>query len=79
MRDCEAETLPFCRELGIGYVNYAPVSRGFLTGTIASVDALIESNSRRNHPRFSTENMAQNKALLALIQAVASAHDCTMA
>ena len=79
MRDCEAETLPFCRELGIGYVNYAPVSRGFLTGTIASADALIESDSRRNHPSFSMENMAQNEALLAPIQAVASAHDCTVA
>ena len=78
-RDCEAETLPFCRELGIGYVNYAPVSRGFLTGTIASADALIKSDSRRNHPRLSTENMAQNEALLAPIQAVASAHDCTVA
>ena len=78
-RDCEAEILPLCRKLGIGYVNYAPVGRGFLTGTIASADALIESDGRRNHPRFSAENMAQNKALLAPIQAVASAHDCTMA
>ncbi len=77
-RDCEAETLPFCRELGIGYVNYAPVSRGFLTGIITSVVALIESDSRRNHPRFSTENMAQNKAPLALLQAVASTYDSTM-
>ena len=71
--------MPFCRELGIGYVNYAPVSRGFLTGTIASADALIESDSRRNHPRLSAENMAQNKALMALIQAVAFAHDYTVA
>ena len=78
-RDCEAETLPFCRELGIGYLNYAPVSRGFLNGTIASADALIESDSWRNHPRLSKENLAQNEALLALIQAVASAHDCTVA
>ena len=70
---------PFCRELGIGYVNYAPVSRGFLTGTIASADALIESDSQRDHPRLSMENMAQNEALLAPIQAVASAHDCTVA
>ena len=54
------------------------MSRGFLTGTIASADALIESDSRRNHPRLSTENMAQNEALLALIQALASAHDCTV-
>ena len=78
-RDCKAETLPFCCELGIGYVNYAPVSRSFLTGTIASADALIESDSRRNHPRLSAENMAQNEALLALIQALTIAHDYTEA
>ena len=78
-RDCEGETLPFCRELGIGYVNYSPVGGGFLTGTIASADALIESDGRRNYSRFFAEIMAQNKALLAPIQAVASAHDCTMA
>jgi len=78
-RDCEAEILPLCRELGIGYVNYAPVGRGFLTGTIGSADELVESDGRRNHPRFAPENMARNKPLLAPIEAVASAHDCTMA
>ena len=75
----ETEILPLCRELGISYVNYAPVVRGFLTGTIPSQDALVDGDGRRNHPRFAPENFAQNKALLVPLQAVAAAHGCTMA
>ena len=68
-----------CRELGISYFNYAPVGRGFLTGTIPSQDALVGGDGRRNHPRFAPEIIAQNKALLVPLQAVAAAHGCTMA
>ena len=68
-----------CRELGISYVNYAPVGRRFLTGTIPSQDALVDGDGRRNHPRFAPENIEQNKALLVQLQAVAAAHGCTMA
>ena len=68
-----------CRELGISYVNYAPVGRGFLTGTIPSQDALVGGDGRRNHPRFAPEIIAQKKALLVPLQAVAAAHGCTMA
>ncbi len=78
-RECEAEILPLCRELGISYVNYAPVGRGFLTGTIPSPEVLIEGDGRRGHPRFAAENIEKNKALLEPIQAVASAHGCTLA
>lgn len=78
-RECETEILPLCRELGISYVNYAPVGRGFLTGTIRSPDVLIEGDGRHGHPRFAAENIEQNKALLEPIQAVASAHGCTLA
>ena len=78
-RECETQILPLCRELGISYVNYAPVGRRFLTGTIPSQDALVGGDGRRNHPRFAPEIIPQNKALLVPLQAVAAAHGCTMA
>ena len=78
-RECEAEILPLCRELGISYVNYAPVGRGFLTGTIPSQDVLVEGDGRRGHPRFAPENIETNKPLLAPIKAAAEARGCTMA
>ena len=52
---------------------------GFLTGTIPSQDALVDGDGRRNHPRFGPENIAQIKALLVPLQAVATAHGCTVA
>src|SRR5882724_7340689 len=51
-RDVEAEILPTCRELGIGFVPYSPLGRGFLTGKIQKVDDLAENDWRRNGPRF---------------------------
>lgn len=73
-RDVEAEILPACRELGIGYMAYAPLGRGFLTATIKSVDALIDKDRRREHPRFLPENINKNNGLLKCIEAIASAH-----
>ncbi len=76
-RDVEADILPACRELGIGYMAYAPLGRGFLTATIKSVDALIAKDRRREHPRFLPENINKNNELLKTLEAVASAHQAT--
>lgn len=78
-RDIEEEILPTCRELGIGFVGYAPVGRGFLTGTISSRDNFIESDGRLTHPRFSDENLQKNKLLLGVLRDIAAAHGATMA
>ena len=78
-RDSEKEILPACRELGIGYIAYSPLGRGFLTGTIKSLDALLPKDRRREHPRFHEENLKRNVALLQLIESIAAAHRCTPA
>jgi aryl-alcohol dehydrogenase-like predicted oxidoreductase len=70
-RDVEAEILPTCRRLGIGFVAYSPLGRGFLTGTIGGPGDLIEKDRRRDHPRFSAENMAANAPLVAKLSAIA--------
>ncbi len=63
-RDPEPEILPTCRELGISFVAYSPLGRGFLTGKIKRLDDLAESDFRRhNHPRFAGENLARNLTL----------------
>jgi aryl-alcohol dehydrogenase-like predicted oxidoreductase len=73
-RDVEAEVLPACRELGIGFTPYSPLGRGFLTGTIQTLDALIPKDRRREHPRFDPGNLAQNVKLLAPLEQIAAAH-----
>lgn len=78
-RDVETGILPACRELGIGFMAYAPLGRGFLTATIKSVDALIAKDRRREHPRFLPENINKNNELLKSIEAIASAHKATPA
>lgn len=78
-RDVEDRILPTCRELGIGYMAYAPLGRGFLTATIKSVDALIAKDRRREHPRFLPENINKNKELLKSLESIASAHKATAA
>ncbi len=76
-RDIEAEILPTCRELGIGLVPYSPLGRGFLTGTIASVDDLSERDYRRNQPRFADGALADGHAAVDVIRGIAEAHDAT--
>jgi aryl-alcohol dehydrogenase-like predicted oxidoreductase len=78
-RDVEREILPACRELGIAFMPYAPLGRGFLTATMKTLDALLPSDRRRDHPRFSVENINKNKDLLKPIEEVAAAHHCTPA
>jgi aryl-alcohol dehydrogenase-like predicted oxidoreductase len=71
-RDPEAEALPTVRELGIGFVAYSPIGRGFLSGRIKSVDDLEETDFRRHGPRFQDENLRQNLALVAEVEALAA-------
>jgi aryl-alcohol dehydrogenase-like predicted oxidoreductase len=71
-RDPEDEILPTCRELGIGFVAYAPLGRGFLTGAIKSVDDLAEDDYRRYAPRFVGENFQRNLALVTKIEELAA-------
>lgn len=78
-RDVEAGILPACRALGVGFVAYAPLGRGFLTGAIPDLDALIADDRRRDHPRFSAENIERNAPLVEAIRGVAAAHGATPA
>jgi aryl-alcohol dehydrogenase-like predicted oxidoreductase len=78
-RDVEQEILPACRELGIGFMAYAPLGRGFLTGTIKSLDALIPKDRRRDHPRFHAENLKGNVELLTPLETIAASKKSTPA
>ena len=78
-RDVEAEILPTCRELGIGFVAYSPLGRGFLTGRITAADSLAEDDRRRTHPRFEGENLDRNLALVEHVREAARAAGCTPA
>ncbi|MGH7771933.1 MAG: aldo/keto reductase [Candidatus Binatia bacterium] len=78
-RDAEKEWLPTCRELGITYVAYAPLGRGFLSGKIRSADNLIPGDRRHDHPRFQAENLARNVELLKPLEEIAARKGCTPA
>ncbi len=78
-RDAEAEVLPTVRELGIGFVAYSPLGRGFLTGQIKSPDDFPEDDFRRFHPRFTGENFHKNIALVGEVEKMASEKGCTTA
>jgi aryl-alcohol dehydrogenase-like predicted oxidoreductase len=78
-RDPEAEILPTLRELGIGFVPYSPLGRGFLTGTLRSVDSLDANDFRRYNPRFVGDNLEANIAIVEKIDALAAANGCTPA
>ena len=71
-RDPEPEILPTVRELGIGFVAYSPLGRGFLSGRIRSVEDLEERDFRRRGPRFQEQNLRQNLALVAEVEALAA-------
>jgi len=71
-RDVEDDILATCRELGIGFVPYSPLGRGFLTGQIQRFEDLAQDDFRRNSPRFQGENFARNLALVDRIGAIAS-------
>jgi aryl-alcohol dehydrogenase-like predicted oxidoreductase len=78
-RDAEAEVLPTVRELGIGFVAYSPLGRGFLTGQIRSPSDFPEDDYRRFQPRFTGENFERNIALVHEVEAMAREKGCTTA
>lgn len=78
-RDPEDEILPTCRELGITFVAYSPLGRGFLTGRIKSVDDLAPDDFRRNSPRFQGENFQKNLDLVDRVKQMANEKACTPA
>jgi len=76
-RDAEAEVLPTVRALGIGFVAYSPLGRGFLTGQFKTLSDLAADDSRRNVPRFQAENFQKNLDLVRKIENLAAAKGCT--
>ena len=78
-REPEAEILPTCRELGIGFVPYSPLGRGFLAGRFTSPDQLAEGDFRRTGPRFTGENLEENLALAAKVKEIAAEKGVTPA
>jgi aryl-alcohol dehydrogenase-like predicted oxidoreductase len=78
-RDVEDALLPTCRELGIGFVPYSPLGRGFLTGRFRSMADLPEDDRRRVFPRFQEENLERNLALVDRVEAIAKRKGCTPA
>ncbi|OGA24692.1 MAG: aldo/keto reductase [Betaproteobacteria bacterium RIFCSPLOWO2_02_FULL_67_26] len=78
-REVERDVIPTCRELGIGYVAYAPLGRGLLTGRIRTVDDLAPNDRRRVHPRFAPENLARNVKLVEELERMAQGQGATAA
>lgn len=78
-REPEAEILATCAELGVTFVAYSPLGRGFLSGAIRSVDDLAPDDFRRHAPRFAPENFAKNLELVAAVEKIAAARGCTPA
>lgn len=78
-RDPEAEILPTCRELGIGFVAYSPLGRGFLTGRFRTPEEIPESDRRKTLPRFREENFARNMEIVRGVEALAEKKGCTPA
>lgn len=75
-RDVEEQILPTCRELGIGFVPYSPLGRGFLTGQIQTFEDLAEDDYRRHSPRFLGENFQKNLDLVKRIKEIAEKKEC---
>jgi len=78
-RDPEGGLLDLCAELGIGFVAYSPLGRGFLTSTVTGTDAMQAGDLRRSHPRFQADNAVHNRELIERMNAVAKRRGCTPA
>jgi aryl-alcohol dehydrogenase-like predicted oxidoreductase len=76
-RDADDEILPTCRELGIGFVAYSPLGRGFLSGRFRKLEDLPPEDFRRNHPRFQGENFQKNLDLVSKVEEIAREKGCT--
>jgi aryl-alcohol dehydrogenase-like predicted oxidoreductase len=78
-RDPEGDVLATCRELGIGFVAYSPLGRGFLTGRYRTIDDLAPDDWRRTNPRFQRDNFQKNLDVVAEVRRLASVKNCTPA
>ena len=79
-RDPEPAVLPACRELGIAFVAYSPLGRGFLTGAVTAPDQQLAADDfRRLSPRFQSDNLAANLALAGAVRTIAEANGCSPA
>lgn len=78
-RHVEDQILPTCRELGVGFVPYSPLGRGYLTGTFAAGTDFSEGDFRASQPRFQAENMEANRPIVDVLQSVATHHEATAA
>jgi aryl-alcohol dehydrogenase-like predicted oxidoreductase len=78
-REPEVELIPLCRELGIGFVPYSPLGRGFLSGRFSSPDELAEDDFRRTQPRFQGENLEANRRIVAKLEEIAAEKGITAA
>jgi aryl-alcohol dehydrogenase-like predicted oxidoreductase len=78
-REPEQTTLPVCRELGVSFVAYSPLGRGFLAGNFRTLDELPEGDARRNQPRFTGDNVAHNRQIADVVRDLASRKGCTPA
>jgi len=78
-RDVEAELLPLCQELGIGFLAYAPLGRGFLTGMLPAADVMAQNDARRMMPRFQGDNATQNQTLVDAVKLLAATENCSPA
>jgi aryl-alcohol dehydrogenase-like predicted oxidoreductase len=78
-RGVEAEVLPACRELGIGFVPYSPLGRGFLTGQVRRAEEYGPDDVRRNHPRFQGDNFDRNLRVVDVVKRLAARKGCTAA
>ncbi len=78
-REAEANALPACRELGVGFVAFSPLGRGMFTGKIKSADTFSEKDARRNFPRFQGENFERNLALAGRVEQIADEKRCAPA
>jgi aryl-alcohol dehydrogenase-like predicted oxidoreductase len=76
-RDPEPEVLPICRKLGVAFVAYSPLGRGFLTGAFKSPEDFDADDTRRNHPRFQGENFARNLQLVEKVKQLAARNGLT--
>lgn len=78
-REVETDILPLCRELGIGFVPYSPLGRGFLTGAVQRAEEYPEGDYRRNDPRYQGANYDANVIMVGVVKAVAARHNATPA
>jgi aryl-alcohol dehydrogenase-like predicted oxidoreductase len=76
-REPEQTVFPVCRELGIGFVPFSPLGRGFLTGTVKATDGLASNDVRRKMPRFQADNLPHNLSLIDRIGQIATTKGCT--